>query len=412
VNEQPTQLALEPIREWQTRTEALPSAVQAALLTHASKAIAIAANPEAGKVDLSANHHIGSISLPEVKLLIRPKVVSLESLFHLLEPSGSALKLHREYFGYKADQELLPAFATFVTGVIERSTGRGLYRAYRQEQDRLLALRGRIDLRRHLATGVDTPVACQFDEFTPDVIENQILLAAITRLLRLPDVAPATRALLGKQLARMEQVSLVRVDLASIDRVRFTRLNQHYEPAIRLARLVLESTSISDQVGNAQASVFLLDMNKVFEEFLEHQLRRLLSGTLDVSGQHRSNLDTDNQVTIKPDLLFLRRNRPVFVGDAKYKRTWDGTGPESDVYQVLAYATAFGVDEGVLVYAKEGDATRREIKVRNTDKTIWTWPLDLGGTPSDIDRSLQELASWIVERHRRAPTVTRALRAV
>jgi 5-methylcytosine-specific restriction enzyme subunit McrC len=352
--------------------------------------------------ELATNHLVGAISLPEVHLLIRPKI-ALESLFHLLEPSGRAISLGAQPFGFEHREELLPAFATFVANAIERTTGRGLLRSYRQEEERLLAIRGRIDLRRHLASGLATPIACRYDEYTADVIENQILLSAVRRLLRLGDVSEATRQLLARQLSRFEEVSEATVNPDIVLRMRFTRLNRHYEPALRLARLVLKSTSIVDKVGGTQASVFLIDMNKVFEEFLEHRLRRLLGVRLDVTGQHEDRLDYGGLVGIRPDLLFRRDGSPVFVGDAKYKRTWNGKGPESDVHQLLAYATAYNVPEGVLVYAKEADAPQREIRVKNVDKTIWTWPIDLSGGSAGIDAAVMELADWVAARSITSP---------
>jgi 5-methylcytosine-specific restriction enzyme subunit McrC len=390
-------LALDPFVEWEHRHVALPAEVQTALVRNAGKAMTLSTTTEPGVTEISINHHVGSIVLPEVHALIRPKI-DLQSLFHLLEPSGRSVSLGAQTFGFEHREELLPAFATFVANAIERSTGRGLFRSYRQEEERLLAIRGRIDLRRHLASGLATPIACRYDEFTADVLENQIILAAIRRLLRLTDVSQATRQLLSRQLIRFDEVSAVTIDPDDVLRMRFTRLNRHYEPALRLARLVLQSTSIVDNVGGTQASVFLIDMNKVFEEFLEHRLRRQLAGRLDVTGQHEDHLDYGHLVGIKPDLLFRKGGTAAFVGDAKYKRTWNGKGPESDVHQLLAYATAYDVPEGVLVYSKEGDAPRREIRVKNVAKTVWTWPLDLRGGSEGIDAAIEELAGWILER--------------
>lgn len=399
-------IQLEPIREWSRRDETLPAAAQADLIRHGGKALAINSTGRTGEVTLSTNHHVGAISTPTVRLIVNPKI-DVENLLYLLEPTGRAISVERPAIGWQTHQGIVPAFATFVAATIERATGRGLLRSYRPEEDRLLALRGRIDLRRHLASGVATPIACRFDEHTADITENQILLACVQRLLRLPGVAMATQQLLHRQQARFAEVSNVPVDTASIAQLRFTRLNSHYEPALRLARIVLENATITDTAGDAAASVFLIDMNVVFEEFLEWRLRRRLARHLEVIGQDRSKLDLDGLVTIKPDLLFRDGGAPVFIGDAKYKRTSTGTGPESDVYQLLAYLTAYDVPEGVLVYAKEDEAPSQMIRVRNADKTIWTWPIDLTGDVPSIDRAIDDLAGWIEERtqSRRPPAL-------
>ena len=64
------------------------------------------------------------------------------------------------------------------------------------------------------------------------------------------------------------------------DRVVFTRLNEHYRPALRLAALVLANLTLQDRIGETQASSFMLDMNKLFERFVTERLRRALRGRL------------------------------------------------------------------------------------------------------------------------------------
>ena len=45
-----------------------------------------------------------------------------------------------------------------------------------------------------------------------------------------------------QQLVALEEVSDVAVAADDLDRIAITRLNAHYEPALRLARLVLRLT--------------------------------------------------------------------------------------------------------------------------------------------------------------------------
>ena len=72
------------------------------------------------------------------------------------------------------------------------------------------------------------------------------------------------------------------------------------------------------------AAVFMIDMNKVFEEFIEARLVRLLAGRLVVKPQSRSHLDHACKVVIQPDLVFRSKNlETVYVADTKYKVTAD-----------------------------------------------------------------------------------------
>lgn len=180
---------------------------------------------------------------------------------------------------------------------------------------------------------------------------------------------------------------------------RFSRVDAHYEPAVRTAAMVLESTSLQDSFGEVTASSFLIDMNKVFEIFIETRLRAALVGYFDVHGQRTTHLDVDHRVRMVPDLTFLQDGRPVYVGDVKYKLGGGAIGGDADLYQLLAYVTALGVSEGVLVYAHSDDAPPpAKVRVIGTDKHLAMRRLDLRGSPGDIRASVDALAEWLLSR--------------
>jgi 5-methylcytosine-specific restriction enzyme subunit McrC len=143
----------------------------------------------------------------------------------------------------------------------------------------------------------------------------------------------------------------------------------------------------------------LVDMNKVFEQFVAHRLRRALRGVLDVQGQHQTHLDVGNDVPIRPDLVFRGGRVPFYVGDTKYKVVTDGFALGSDYYQLLSYCSALGLTEGVLVYGQhEGGVPPQSVTVRNTGQVLHTRSLRLVGTPAELDADVDALASWISRR--------------
>ncbi len=107
---------------------------------------------------------------------------------------------------------------------------------------------------------------------------------------------------------------------------------------------------------------------------------------------------------IRPDLCLVDRssNRPLLVGDIKYKLAKDGRGRATDYQQLLAYTTAMGLAEGVLIYCHSSGATGSHITVRNTHQTLYIRTLDLSGTPAEVEGQLDELAAWILTRSRAA----------
>lgn len=377
-----------------------------------------------GYWQVTARNYVGSINVGGLQVLVRPKI-PLRNLFLLLE-----VGLPEQYWDdvlYETNSDLLPALVSSFTRTTKTTLARGLYHSYREQRDRLIALRGRVDVTRQLTQpGVVIPTACQFTEFAADLIENSYLKAAVSRSLRVAGVLPIDRRRLMQHLVTLEDVGDVRHHHDDYDRVVLTRLNQHYEPALRLAQLVLANLTLQDDIGDTKASSFMLDMNKLFERFVTERLRRALRGRLDVKDQHEDQLDQNGTVAIEPDLLFRAGGSPRFVADIKYKLTGDAAGGRSaDYYQLLAYTTALDLPEGVLIYClnanrpddTDGNGSKAEVvpgspepapsagaaavssvRVRHAGKVLHTYALDLSGTAEDIARNLDDLADWIEDR--------------
>ena len=373
---------------------------------------------QAGHWRVTAHQFVGSINVAGLQVLVRPKI-PLRNLFLLLEVGLREQDWHDEAVRFETTGDLLPALVSFFARATETTLARGLYHSYREQRDRLIALRGRVDIARQLAQpGIVIPTACRFTEFTADLIENSYLKAAVSRSLRVAGVRPEDRRRLMQHLVTLEDVGDTRHAHTDHDRMVFTRLNEHYRPALRLAQLVLANLTLQDRIGETQASSFMLDMNELFERFVTARLRRALRGHLEVKDQHRDRLDDDGAVAIRPDLLILAGRSARFVADIKYKLTDDAaTGRHSDYYQLLAYTTALGLREGVLIYcldANRGAATGegetvdartgtgepaiRSVRVRHTGKVLHTYALDLSGTSADIAQNLDRLADWIEDR--------------
>jgi 5-methylcytosine-specific restriction enzyme subunit McrC len=386
------------LQEWEAGEVELDHAAVTMLRRQAGTVLAVSPTDEPGRWNVKANSFVGTVVTPDCRVLIRPKATDA-NLFHLLEADGEPIAPGPELFDYRTG-DLVPAFATFYVRHLERALSRGLRRAYVEEEERLYGIRGRVDLRAQLAgRGLPVPVACRFDEHTPDTHLNRILLGAVVRLVRMPGVTPSTRRALLGVVGQFEDVGPVTPHDRARDTV-FSRLDGHFRPVEGLARLVLSGASLLDRVGASGAATFVVDMNVLFERFVEARLRRYLRGRLDVHGQTPAVLDHGRHVRMRPDLVMRAGGQAVYVGDCKYKLTTSGYGRESDYYQLLAYCTALGLDEGLLIYCHDdGEVPPRRVVVRGQNPIrLATAAIRLDGSPSDVDARLAELADHIAQR--------------
>ena len=358
-------------------------------------------DPNPGSWLLTAQQYVGTLVVGDMRILIRPKI-GLQNLFLMLEVGLPEQAWRKEDFDYATNPDLLQSLVSFYARTLETTLARGLYRSYRNRNEDLKAIRGRIDFGRQLSRArLPIPVACRYGEFTSDVIENQGLRAAVRLSLRVPEVDLADRRRLMRELVAMEEVSDVPARGNDLQRIHYSRLNEHYRPAIGLARLLLDNLTLIDRRGATTAASFVVDMNKLFESFVTERLRRALEGHLTVEGQKKSHLDEEKEVHIQPDLRFRHPGSRLitYVGDIKYKLTDDAVARSADYYQLLAYTTALDLPEGVLIYCHEdGGKPAGEITVRHAGKRLHVRALDLSGSPAEVGAEVERLADWIFTR--------------
>ncbi|OIV37881.1 restriction endonuclease [Mangrovactinospora gilvigrisea] len=355
--------------------------------------------------EVRALDRVGVARFGDIELRIAPKL-PIRRLFFLLsfrlDPAG-----WRDGAAVEVDAaaELLPAMAQLFERQAERALRQGLLQGYRRTEDSLPVLRGR--LREHdqlrLRPGVPVPLEVGYDEFTADIAENRLLLAAATALLALPGLPPgsAVRRRLRrlKRILEVEVAPLVRG--ADLPAWRPSRLNARYQPALRLAELVLRGGSVEQQDGSVRIDGFLLNLATVYEAFVCTALGRALTR---YGGYCRDqdpwHLDADRRIRMRPDLVwYADTGRPVGVADAKYKAEKPAGFPDADLYQMLAYCTALGVRSGHLVYARGTEPAIRHV-IAGADVELVQHVLDLDQDPKPLLRDVDRIASGIAASRR------------
>ncbi|MGW2649253.1 McrC family protein [Streptomyces sp. NPDC001393] len=345
-----------------------------------------------GRWSLRAGSTVGAVavSVPgggePFTVRVKPKVPMTRLFFLLgysLDPKGAWRDGDVEVAEHRG---LLPALAHAVERKVDLALRQGLLQGYRATEETALVVRGRIreaeQIRRQF--GATLPVEVAYDEFTTDIAENRILRAAVERLLRLPGVPRDVRRRLLHQRARLADVAAI-VRGQPLPEWRPTRLNARYHQALLLARAVLEGTSAEHAPGGLRIDGFLLDMNKLFEDFVTVALREAFRGSgFSVRFQDTHHLDDAAAIRMKPDfVLYGPGGTPCAVADAKYKAEKRGGFPDADLYQMLAYCTALGLREGHLVYAK-GNASHGAHRVRHAGIVIHQHALELDQEPAGL----------------------------
>lgn len=279
-------------------------------------------------------------------------------------------------------EDLVPAVAHALAQQVSPAVHHGLLPGYVTVEESFLVLRGRLMeaaqlSRRH---GVPLPLDIQYDEFTVDIPENQILGTALERMLRVPRVEEESARMLRRLLREFGDVTSTR----SGDPVAAwvaTRLIVRYHTALRLSELILRATSFEHATGTVAVNGFLLDMPKLFEDFVTVALREAIELTYGgrVLGQARYHLDVADQGAVQT-LHRLARPRPSRRRGGRQVQGREALRlPNADLYQLLAYCTVLGLPVGHLIYAAGSEVPAHHV-VRGSGAEITCHALNRPGS--------------------------------
>lgn len=389
-----------PLREYVPKERVELSLVQREQLRTLASSVAISPSPgETDRYDLTPGSWVGAVHLHDLDIVIEPKV-TMERLLFMLSYSLGGIRDLKDAVDLTRAEDLPEAIVLPYVRHASRALARGVQQGYLTIDESSLTLRGRLRVgdqirRRYSAV---PPAEITYDDFTVDIELNRLLRAATDRLSRMRFRSDRSRAGLRGLEARLQGVSLVPYRRARLPTITFNRLNERYRDAITLARFVLQSASFDLGQGGVPATAFLVDMNKVFENFVVEALRDSLgtaSGVVVQEARGRAlHLDTGQRLNLLPDLTLWQGDRCVFVGDVKYKRILPNDYKNADVYQATAYAVATGLDRAMLIYAaSEGEPASHEI-VR-IGKRIDVVTLDLTAKPAALLGQIESIAGQI-----------------
>ena len=388
------------MKEYENITVELTPEEVGALTRLASRELSIEpAWGQEGFFNIEATSYVGTVDLGTTRIEIRPKI-GINRLLFLLSYSVDPRDWERLEADFEPQHSL---YETMLPGFIRqvgRATERGLLKGYRREETALQGIRGRVrfddQLRRRF--GIFPPAEVVYDEFDEDIEENRLIKAASTRLGRMRIRSLELLPLLRRIDATFLDISPVPYDPVNLPELSYTRLNQHYAPAVELAKIVLRNTSFDTQAGNVRSSSFLLNMNEVFELFVWTALRETLkapSREFPLGGRGRTlHLDVDRRLGLKPDLSWWKGSHCIFVGDVKYKDLDSGPVREHDMYQLVSYMSATNLRAGLLVYGSRS-GVRERYRLRNTDADVRVVGLGLDQDPTLILRDVEELGHTV-----------------
>ena len=298
---------------------------------------------------ISTGPYIGSAEFSNFILTVNPKFTNLKNLGKLIDYAYDLKDediLDYEIKFNEQENNPLELIIQLFTNQCKKLLQKGLAKSYQIHQETVPFLKGKLLLQEQIKnqSKFNLQFTCEFDEFTANIIENQILVYTLDRCYHMTS-SYHRKSTIKKIIHQMDaEVELRLIKIDDFKKVNYTRLNSHYKKPHELSKLILKHLGLFDFKKQSASFVvpYFIPMFQVFEDFLT---------TLFADDYYK--LTTDDQVStpswkvnghthsIIPDIITYSTKSPeiqaeVSIIDAKYML---GTkfGKNKEDYQIAFY---------------------------------------------------------------------------
>lgn len=313
----------------------------------------------------------GVIQLDDLTLEILPKVHGKEeqpescrtALVEMLH-TARVIRTHKGAQAGISTQKnsLLDIFIQHFCHDLHTQILQGKLRNYTEQEENLSVMRGRLVIPQHIRHNLvhKERLYCRFDEFSEDMLLNQILRFT-TRLLLPWTCSRKTKQQLTELLMHFNGISDVSITLQSFNLLKNDRITQRFQPVLEQCRLFISAINPDVLAGGTPLFSLMFDMNRLFEAWVAEKLKpwaHQQGWHLRTQGPRKflaMRDDDSQQFQLRPDITLINDNgTPQLIADTKWKLLNESERKlgvsSSDMYQLYAYAGCYKVPHLKLIY--------------------------------------------------------------
>ncbi|CAG0984058.1 Protein McrC [Methanosarcinales archaeon] len=333
----------------------------------------------------------GIIQLENVRIHFSTKVKT--NLFYML----SFLKSEDEFLfdpeisiDIKEGTNFFDIIGRLFLNELEKIIEKGLLKNYIQKHENINFLKGKLSIKCQIHNHINNrpKFSCIYGDLTINNLENQIILRSLNLLIPMIRFNEELKAdLIRHEYILKDFIELIDVSPNDCNQIHFNRLNDYYSAIIQFSKLILEENFIrSVYKGESRGFNFIVNMNKVYEDFITQMVTEVVEENFDhfevVSQTKFDSLVKERRIVTIPDIILKSADSYPLIIDAKYKRE----DKNSDYYQVIAYSLAIPQAKACcLIYPHtEIETVEKELTLRRditnpegTDIKLYARTIDL-----------------------------------
>lgn len=345
--------------------------------------------------------------------MIKNKGIVIKNIYYMLSYAFQTLNQSTyDDIAVEEFDEMHNLFAAILAKGIGVQLKQGLYREYKNRQEELPGMRGKINIQETIKNRMThrRVLTCDFDELSENNLLNQILKTTVILLLKNGNVTATYKNDLKKKMLFFSNVDILEPASIKWTAIRFQRNNQTYRMLIGICQLVMEGMLITTDSGDYHFSSFLDEqrMCRLYEKFLLEYYSRHFPSLSVKASQIPWSLDNDIHAmlpTMQTD-IHLQKGNTVLIIDAKYYSHTTQvqynkhTIHSNNLYQIFTYVKNrdYHFEEkehkvsGMLLYAKTEEEIQPDNVYQMHGNQISVKTLDLNLEFSEIKKQLDEIA--------------------
>lgn len=233
-----------------------------------------------------------------------------------------------------------------------------MYQKYEEVDRELSFVKGRINTNKYITENISRgrwhKLNCVYDSFELDNSFNRIVKHVTTLLFR-HTKNQDNKKHLREILFLLDEVSDVQVSAEDCLRIKFNPMFEEFATVRDYCHLFLSNSVSFNYKKDLKLFAFLLPMEYVFEDFVFGFIEKELPNIKSAAQVGGTSLVRGENFALKPDLIIQTPSKKL-IADTKYKIVYtDKSDPkkglsQSDLYQMLAYAVRFNIDQVILFY--------------------------------------------------------------
>ncbi|MDR1722266.1 MAG: hypothetical protein LBR24_04370, partial [Methanobrevibacter sp.] len=294
---------------------------------------------------------------------------------------------------------------------------RGFYKEYLEKSEDTSNIRGKINLNSSIKrrTIIYKKLNIIYDEFSEDVLFNQIIKATLRKLTRV-DLEEENKKKIKKLNIFFNNISDIELNKIHFDQIRWDRNNQHYKLIITICELIYKNKLPDEsKPGYVTFKDFIKNKEEMYElfeafvlNFFKKECKELTVGspTIKWNVETLSDKNHKNYIPFMVTDIVLENKYKQLIIDTKFyqkiltrfKSNHKRISSEN-LYQITSYVTHSpfkGTKEGMLLYA--GTITDKEeidFKYKIGEHIYYIKTLKLNQEWENIDKDLKEIADLL-----------------